>query len=260
MEVHHHAHTERKKWTHYLWEFLMLFLAVFCGFLAEYQLEHKFERDRAKELARSFYDELKADSAIFHSVMKNRGRKNEALVYLKKYFLDSNLVNCSREFPINFCYGFATYSPSVFEPKEAILEQLKNSGSLRYFKSEALQQLTGQLAVAITSLHQRNSIELDYSMNQMLPFLIEHNDQKWFDNLGVDSNAFLLDIVEKYEKSGQEISFKFNKAETLDRSAAANLIGVYQILFKGSQFRQYTDYQKLNHELLVVLRSEYNLE
>jgi hypothetical protein len=24
----------------------MLFLAVFCGFLAEYQLEHKIERDR----------------------------------------------------------------------------------------------------------------------------------------------------------------------------------------------------------------------
>ena len=41
MEVHHHTHTPRKKWTHYFWEFLMLFLAVFCGFLAEYQLEHK---------------------------------------------------------------------------------------------------------------------------------------------------------------------------------------------------------------------------
>ena len=25
MEVHHHAHTDRKKWTHYFWEFLMLF-------------------------------------------------------------------------------------------------------------------------------------------------------------------------------------------------------------------------------------------
>jgi hypothetical protein len=35
MEVHHHAHTARKKWTHYFWEFLMLFVAVFCGFLAE---------------------------------------------------------------------------------------------------------------------------------------------------------------------------------------------------------------------------------
>jgi hypothetical protein len=46
MEVHHHSHTSRKKWTHYFWEFLMLFLAVFCGFLAEYQLEHKIEKDK----------------------------------------------------------------------------------------------------------------------------------------------------------------------------------------------------------------------
>lgn len=51
MEVHHHpiaigSHTARKKWTHYFWEFLMLFLAVFCGFLAEYQLKHKIEKDR----------------------------------------------------------------------------------------------------------------------------------------------------------------------------------------------------------------------
>jgi len=38
MEVHAHTHiptSREKKWTHYFWEFLMLFLAVFCGFLAE---------------------------------------------------------------------------------------------------------------------------------------------------------------------------------------------------------------------------------
>ena len=36
MEVHAHPHTPRKKWTHYFWEFLMLFRAVFnLGF---YQL------------------------------------------------------------------------------------------------------------------------------------------------------------------------------------------------------------------------------
>jgi hypothetical protein len=38
MEVHHHGHVhEKKKWKEYLFQFLMLFLAVFCGFLAEYQ-------------------------------------------------------------------------------------------------------------------------------------------------------------------------------------------------------------------------------
>ena len=41
MEVHHHSHSEhgKRNWKSYIWEFVMLFLAVFCGFLAEYQLE-----------------------------------------------------------------------------------------------------------------------------------------------------------------------------------------------------------------------------
>ena len=48
MEVHHHAHDpavphHKKNWKSYFWEFLMLFLAVFCGFLSDYQLEHKIE-------------------------------------------------------------------------------------------------------------------------------------------------------------------------------------------------------------------------
>ena len=69
MEVHHHSHTARKKWTHYFWEFLMLFLAVFCGFLAEYQLEHKIERDRGKQYIRSFYEDLVTDSSHFSKLI-----------------------------------------------------------------------------------------------------------------------------------------------------------------------------------------------
>ena len=63
MEVHHHSHTERKKWTHYFWEFLMLFLAVFCGFLAENQREHFVERKREKEYIRSMIEDLKLDTS-----------------------------------------------------------------------------------------------------------------------------------------------------------------------------------------------------
>ncbi len=62
MEVHSHTHTPRKKWTHYFWEFLMLFLAVFCGFLAEIIREHQVENERAKTLAKNLYKEIVADS------------------------------------------------------------------------------------------------------------------------------------------------------------------------------------------------------
>ena len=61
MEVHHHSHTARKKWTHYLWEFLMLFLAVTLGFFVENQREHYIENQREKKYIQSFYEDLTAD-------------------------------------------------------------------------------------------------------------------------------------------------------------------------------------------------------
>src|SRR5215510_14923389 len=62
MEVHHHSHTQRKKWTHYFWEFLMLFLAVTLGFFVENQREHYVERQRAKQYASLLYDDIKEDT------------------------------------------------------------------------------------------------------------------------------------------------------------------------------------------------------
>src|SRR5215204_6087674 len=62
MEVHHHPHTARKKWTHYFWEFLMLFLAVTLGFLVENQREHYVEHLREKQYVKSLYDDFKVDT------------------------------------------------------------------------------------------------------------------------------------------------------------------------------------------------------
>src|SRR5512147_1958529 len=82
MEVHAHSHTSdpdshhgRKKFTHYLWEFLMLFLAVFCGFLAENQREHMVEHQREKEYIRSFVEDLKQDSAQLQQIIGAMGLK-----------------------------------------------------------------------------------------------------------------------------------------------------------------------------------------
>jgi len=176
MEVHAHTHTARKKWTHYLWEFLMLFLAVFCGFLAEYQLEHKIEKDRAKELAKSFYEELKNDSATAIIKMQNRKKQEDALRFLMRYFKDSSLVNVSKTFVVNFQYGINFRSPSVFEPRTTMLEQLKNSGSLRYFKNAELQKLIGDLTVTIKNIYDRQELETQNRALYINPLIIEHYD------------------------------------------------------------------------------------
>ena len=77
MEVHHHSHTNRKKWTHYFWEFLMLFLAVFCGFLAEYQLEHKIEKEREKQFILSMVEDLEMDTTNLHISIESFNRQDK---------------------------------------------------------------------------------------------------------------------------------------------------------------------------------------
>jgi hypothetical protein len=79
MEVHHHSHTPRKKWHHYFFEFLMLFLAVFAGFLAENWREHIVERKREKEYIRSMIEDLKRDTTVLS--LDNSTRQEAVVMY-----------------------------------------------------------------------------------------------------------------------------------------------------------------------------------
>ncbi len=55
MEVHHHTAPKREKhFKHYLFEFLMLFLAISAGFLVENLREHYVENKREKEFISSY--------------------------------------------------------------------------------------------------------------------------------------------------------------------------------------------------------------
>ncbi len=126
MEVHHHPEVEKKGFKQYLLEGLMIFIAVTMGFFAESLREHISDKERADEQAHSFYAELKSDSGVAALAIKNWDRKNQALYYMKKYFeADSSLVSCSKAFSLNFYYAFRINSPSRFEPRTVILEQLK---------------------------------------------------------------------------------------------------------------------------------------
>ena len=140
MEVHAHSHTSdpdshrgRKKWTHYFWEFLMLFLAVTLGFLVENQREHYIEKQRAKQLAASLAIDLGSDISRLNNVISARNTKKEKFDILmdeleKKpvdqndslifYIIEENLLNRTNLIP-----NTGTY------------QQIKNSGALRYFES-----------------------------------------------------------------------------------------------------------------------------
>jgi len=131
MEVHAHTHTERKKWTHYLWEFLMLFLAVFCGFLAENFREHKIELQREKQFMRSLLFDLKSDTAQLNSLQQIREGRIKQLDTLLTLLKSPQLKENTSAFYFN---AVLSQFNSKFLPQNGALSQLKNAGGLRLIR------------------------------------------------------------------------------------------------------------------------------
>jgi hypothetical protein len=141
MEVHAHTHTPRKKWTHYFWEFLMLFLAVFCGFLAEYQLEHKIERDREKDYMIGMLEDLSSDTSQINRVLGFSKTISNGLDSLVQNLYNTESAQKNAE-AIYRQYGAYMRRFGVrFSDQTAT--QLKNSGQLRLVrKKKTLNQLS----------------------------------------------------------------------------------------------------------------------
>ena len=133
MEVHTHTHTERKKWTHYFWEFLMLFLAVFCGFLAENQREHYVERHREKQFIQSFIEDLKIDTTAIRQILVFRKQKMERMDSLMFLLSSQKIKGYENEL---YFFGRTLIRTLWFRSNDRTITQLKNSGSLRLIRNE----------------------------------------------------------------------------------------------------------------------------
>jgi hypothetical protein len=143
MEVHAHAHTERKKWTHYLWEFLMLFLAVFCGFLAENIREHSVEKQREKEYMVALIKDLQSDITGLKDAAGAKMKRIVLADSINYLFEKGDFKNTSADiYFLGAILGFRSY----FSPNDGTIQQLKNAGGLRLIKKrdvvDSLQRYT----------------------------------------------------------------------------------------------------------------------
>jgi len=135
MEVH--AHDLHKApgngWKHYIFEFLMLFLAVFCGFLAENFREHQVEKEREEIFIKNLVEDLKQDTVVFNKNMSYNA------VLLEK---DDSLINLLNSPDVKF-FGSALYYMGRLSSRstplainDATIQQLKNSGGFRLIQNE----------------------------------------------------------------------------------------------------------------------------
>ena len=135
MEVHAHTHTARKKWTHYFWEFLMLFLAVFCGFLAEYQLEHKIEKNKEKQFMLSMIEDLKADTSAISILNKQRYGRIQMYDSLSSFIIEKKYLQNGGDF---YYWGRNISRRAFFFSADGTMQQLKNSGGLRLISHQTI--------------------------------------------------------------------------------------------------------------------------
>ena len=249
MEVHAHTHTARKKWTHYFWEFLMLFLAVFCGFLAENFREHQVEHQREKNYAASLLEDLKKDTAdlahdipfwtLYISRVDTAQMEIRKPVALRNHLLLYRCVAYMRAYN-NFAYHDRT------------IEQLKSGGNFRLIRNKLISDsLIDYDAIIRSELH----------------------DQEMQSNAIWQSLNFLQDRIfdaELYNLSRQET--KLDSAVKINPQKIEARKGQEDLLFEYSNrlnyFRAINTFRKNNNEIILrkainlmeMLKKEYHLK
>jgi len=193
MEVHHHAHTARKKWTHYFWEFLMLFLAVTLGFFVENQREHYIEHKREKQYIQSFYEDLTADEQDFElsiTYLKAQARDADSLQILMK--------NITTKQPANRVYMYlreiTRSSAGLLFPNDRTIVQLRNAGGMRLIKNKSVSDsMVGYYrTVGIIQFLSDNALDNKKSLREKYMPLLNAGD---FSKI-VDSTSRILNPVE----------------------------------------------------------------
>jgi hypothetical protein len=134
MEVHAHSHSHGKKtWRSYFWEFLMLFLAVFCGFLAENQREHYIEHQREKQYMLTMLEDLKSDTIQLSYAIRYWADINNSIDSVA----DALILPLSfADFPKAYRYLNNALNYYSFAYNDRTIAQLKNAGGFRLIRKK----------------------------------------------------------------------------------------------------------------------------
>jgi hypothetical protein len=129
MEVHHHSH-HPKKWKEYITEFLMLFLAVSLGFMAENIREHQIEKQREIAYLKNVHEDLKLDLINIDNVFNSNTIRLQAMDTLFKIINNNTITNEDVYYYIRNLALRAT-----FDSSHVGLDQIKSAGGLRMVKN-----------------------------------------------------------------------------------------------------------------------------
>lgn len=164
----------------------MLFLAVVCGFFAEYQLEHKIEKDRARQFLQSMIVDVRTNIKNIDSLLK------EDRIIIANH---DELVNWLLQDSTTIDRGaFAQKMGAVwvrnFLVRKETYDQMKSSGSLRYIGNiEFLKEMMNYEPITNFAQYRNQEFEKKYYTDLFIPALYKNYDLTCQLNLGTSNHS-----------------------------------------------------------------------
>ena len=261
MEVHAHTHTPKKKWTHYFWEFLMLFLAVTAGFFVENQREHYIEHKRARQYASTMLEDLKADNeALLSGINMNQLLINKIDTLLFIYNPENKQTKTTGQL---YYYGRHGFHFWHYVNKQVTLEQMKHSGTIRYFQNSFLENKFVALDKNISFIQYwetREAIFREESL-QYATSLFNYTVLK-----NIPSDPGMLEAAERSDNIDQRYSqFSYNFLKTNPPLSNDKLVNEYlnfcylRLSLLKAKIKEYKNALSEMEKLITVLKKEFRL-
>jgi hypothetical protein len=244
MEVHHHSHTARKKWTHYFWEFLMLFLAVFCGFLAEYQLEHVIENKREKQFMRSIIEDLKSDTATIRKILTDVEERSNNIDSMLLLLTGNDISDEAVVKAYSFTYPALNNLPLVFNDRT--ITQLKNAGNMRLIRNQKVND---------GIIQYWNHIEvITKAMDRHMAYRTK----------GRDMETIIFNVAEIFLNNNRRVHDPTEPVHLVSHDKIlirqySNVIAYCGVMLNSLQ-NQITEQNKLALELIELIKKEYHIK
>ena len=227
----------------------MLFLAVFCGFMAEYQLEHKIEGEREKKYMESMVRDLIEDTAKLNRAISNNIYKFNCMDSLIR-LLTKEQISSEDELNLYEMY-FQAVSIFPFFSNDRTSRQLLTSGNMRLIKNASV-------ADSIIEYYGPKKDYIDEEIKDVTHFTYEANlfSQDIFDFTSIQIRL-KPDTTFDYKPQPNKMKLLAKNKELLLKYANKNaacrgLVGAY--------FRNLMQQRKRAISLITLLKKEYHLK
>jgi hypothetical protein len=129
------TNSQKLKWSAYFLEFIMLFLAVTLGFMADSFRDKLSENEKEIEYIQSMIEDLEEDKVNIKKVLEINKKRVESLALLSNLCFSYNGSNQDKV-ELNFNFIQVLIHPEFLTAADLTMQQLKNAGGMQFIKSK----------------------------------------------------------------------------------------------------------------------------